>query len=84
MINNKTYINKIITIGETKICVLDFQLITRDPTRNNGQFANHINIDNVGGVQPFIRYFYNDLETLPLTCRCGKTHLGNYETCIHK
>ena len=83
ILDNRKYSNKIITIGDIKICVLDFDIITRDPILNNGQFGNHINIDNVGGVQNFIRYFYEDLENLPLTCRCGKIHLGDSNVCNH-
>jgi len=83
ILDNKKYTNKIITIHDIKICVLDFNIVTRDPIINDEQFANHINIDNVGGVQNFIRYFYEDLETLPLTCRCGKTHLGDNSICKH-
>jgi hypothetical protein len=83
ILDNRKYINKIITIGDIKICVLDFDIITRDPVLNIGQYGNHINIDNVGGVQNFIRYFYEELEKLPLTCRCGKTHLGDNNICNH-
>ena len=83
ILDNRKYSNKIITIGDIKICILDFDIITRDPILNNGQFGNHINIDNVGGVQNFIRYFYEDLENLPLTCRCGKIHLGDNNLCNH-
>lgn len=81
--DNITYINKIIHIDNIKICVLDFNIITRDPIFNNGQFANHINIDNVGGVNLFIKYFDEKLENLPLTCRCGKKHLGDTSICPH-
>lgn len=83
VLDNKKYTNKIITIDNITICVLDFNIITRDPIFNDGQFGNHINIDNVGGVQNFIRYFYEDLESLPLTCRCGKIHLGDNNICNH-
>lgn len=83
IIDNIEYINQIITLNDIKICVLDFNIITRDPIINNGQFANHINIDNVGGVNNFIRYFYEKLEDLPLTCRCGKRHLGDNNICQH-
>jgi hypothetical protein len=83
ILDNKEYTNKIINIDGIQICVLDFNIITRDPIINDGQFANHINIDNVGGVQNFIKYFYEDLETLPLTCRCGKRHLGDNNVCTH-
>jgi hypothetical protein len=77
------YTNKIIDIDNIKICVLDFNIITRDPVTQNGQFGNHINIDNVGGTSNFLKYFYEPLENLPLTCRCGKTHLGDYNICPH-
>lgn len=77
------YINKIIHIDNIKICVLDFNIIVRDPIVNNGQFGNHINIDNIGGTQNFLKYFDEDLEKLPLTCRCGKTHLGDNNICKH-
>lgn len=78
-----TYTNKIISIDGIKICVLDFELVIRDPVFSKGQFANHINIDNVGGTMQFLRYFDEPLESLPLSCRCGKKHLGNSEICIH-
>jgi hypothetical protein len=77
------YINKIIKIDDIKICVLDFNIIVRDPISNNGQFGNHINIDNVGGTVNFLKYFDEDLEKLPLTCRCGKKHLGDNTICKH-
>ena len=31
----------------------------------------------------FLCYFDEDLEHLPLTCRCGKIHLGDNKKCIH-
>ena len=77
------YTNKIIEIDGIKLCVLDFNIIVRDPILNINQFGNHINIDNVGGTQNFLRYFDEDLESLPLTCRCGKTHLGDNSICKH-
>lgn len=83
ILDNIEYTNKIIKVDDIKICVLDFDIITRDPIFNGGQFGNHINIDNVGGVQNFIRYFYEDIENLPLTCRCGKKHLGDNNICPH-
>jgi len=85
ILDNINYINKIIHIknDNIKICVLDFNIIVRDPIYNNNQFANHINVDNVGGPQNFIKYFYEDLEKLPLTCRCGKIHLGDNNICTH-
>ena len=78
-----TYTNIIIELDCIKICVLDFNLVIRDPIKNNGQYANHINIDNVGGTEMFIKYFYNDFKDLPITCRCGKTWLGDYNVCPH-
>ena len=83
VLDNVKYINKIIEIDNIKICVLDFDIITRDPILNNGQFGNHINIDNVGGTINFLKYFDNNLEELPLTCRCGKKHLGDDNKCKH-
>lgn len=83
ILDNKEYTNIIITIDTIKICVLDFNIITRDPIINNNQFGNHINIDNVGGTKNFLRYFNEDLEKLPLTCRCGKTHLKDFKVCSH-
>lgn len=75
--------NKIIEIDDIKICVLDFEIIIRNPVFTKEQFANHINIDNIGGVSNFIKYFYEPLESLPLTCRCGKSHLGDNSICKH-
>jgi len=83
-IDNIKYVNKIINIDNIKICVLDFNIIIRDPILSIGQFGNHINIDNVGGTSQFLKYFDEPLENLPLTCRCGKTHLGDNTICIHK
>lgn len=82
-LDNNKYTNKIIEIDDIKICVLDFDIVIRDPIYNNGQYADHINIDNVGGTDNYIKYFYNDLNELPLTCRCGKTWLGDYNICPH-
>jgi hypothetical protein len=82
-LDNIKYINKIIHIDGIKICVLDFDIITRDPILNKGQFANHINVDNVGGAVNFLKYFDENLENLPLTCRCGKAHLGDTTVCKH-
>jgi len=82
-INGVLYKNNIINIDNIKICVLDFNIIIRDPLFTGPQIANHINIDNVGGVNNFIKYFYNKLENLPLTCRCGKKHLGDNNKCPH-
>jgi hypothetical protein len=83
VLNGIKFINKIIEIDNIKICVLDFGIIVRDPIFKKHQFGNHINIDNVGGVNNFIKYFYEPLENLPLTCRCGKKHLGDNNICKH-
>lgn len=82
-VDGVTFVNKVIEIDGVTICVLDFGIVTRDPILNAHQFANHINIDNVGGTAQFLRYFDEDLETLPLTCRCGKRHLGDAKPCVH-
>ena len=82
-LNGVEFKNKIIEIDNIKICVLDFDIIIRDPIFQKQQFGNHINIDNVGGVNNFISYFYNPLENLPLTCRCGKSYLGDNTVCKH-
>lgn len=84
ILNDIKFTNKIIEIDGIKICVLDFDIITRDPIITKNQYGNHINFSNVGGADVYIRYFYEPLETLPLTCRCGKTHLGDYSICTHK
>ena len=81
-LDGMVYKNKIIHIDDIKIYVLDFEIVIRDPIVMRGQFANHINIDNVGGTHPFLKYFDEPLEQLPLTCRCGK--LGNTNICHHK
>lgn len=83
VLNGITFKNKIIEIDDINICVLDFDIIIRDPITTKNQYGNHINIDNVGGSDNFIKYFYEPLEKLPLTCRCGKTHLGDYNVCKH-
>ena len=83
ILDNIKYTNKIIEIDNIKICVLDFNIITRDPILNIGQFGNHINVDNVDGTENFLKYYDNDLESLPLTCRCGKIHLGDNNICKH-
>jgi hypothetical protein len=77
------YKNQVIAMEEIKICVLDFNIVIRDPISTNGQFANHINIDNVGGTANFLKYFDHPIEKLPLTCRCGKAHLGDNSVCQH-
>lgn len=82
--NDKIFTNNIIHIDGIRICVLDFSLIIRDPIVTSDQYADHINIDNIGGVFQFIRYFDEPLESLPLTCRCLKRHLGDTsDSCPH-
>ena len=83
ILNGIEFTNKIIKLEDISICVLDFEIITRDPIVVKHQFASHINVDNVGGVDNFINYFYEPLERLPLTCRCGKTHLGDHSVSKH-
>jgi hypothetical protein len=51
--------------SDIKICVLDFNLITRDPKVSGNQYGNHINITNAGSVENFIKFFYNKVENLP-------------------
>jgi hypothetical protein len=81
VLDGVTYYNKIIEIDGIRIGVLDFNIIIRDPILNGPHYGHHINVDNVGGTQKFLRYFVEDLETLPLTCRCGK--LGDHSLCKH-
>ena len=83
-LNGVDYINTVITIDNIRICILDMDIVTLDPMATKTQFANHINVDNVGGTSTFIRFFYESIEDLPLTCRCGKRHLGNTDVCIHQ
>lgn len=82
VLDGVTYFNKRIEIDGVRIGVLDFNIIIRDPILNGPHFGHHINVDNVGGPQNFLQYFDEDLETLPLTCRCGK--LGDHSLCKHK
>ena len=82
VLDSSRYTNKMISFKNIKMCVLDFNIVIRDPEYSNGQFANHINIDNVGGSDNFIKYFYEPFESLPLTCRCGK--LGDTNICSHR
>lgn len=82
-VEGNTYHHTLISHRGLRVCILDMNMLTRDPMTQTIQFANHINVDNVGGTQTFIRYFYEPLDKLPLTCRCGKSHLGNNEICRH-
>ena len=83
LLNNIKFKNKIIEIDNIKICVLDLDIITKDPIVTKNQFGNHINFHNVGGINNLIKYFYEPLESLPLTGRCGKRHLGDNNICTH-
>jgi hypothetical protein len=66
-LNNMIFENNIIKFknSDIKICVLDFNLITRDPKVSGNQYGNHINITNAGSVENFIKFFYNKVENLP-------------------
>lgn len=77
----REYRNATFRVEGVSICVLDNGIVTRDPVRNTGQFANHVNCENVGGVRQMIRYFYEHLDDLQLTCRCGQ--LGDTRICAH-
>jgi hypothetical protein len=80
----ETEYGKEITL-ENGFCILGLaeKYVTRDPIYQREQFANHINIDNVGGPQWFIKFFYEPLETLPLACTCGKKNRGDDSVCPH-
>lgn len=82
-IDGVNYTNKIIHIENITICVLDYNIIIRDPMFQLHQYGNHINVDNVGGVHSLAQYFTAPLESLPLTCRCGKRNLGDSSVCVH-
>ena len=60
-----SFTNKVIQIDGIKIGVLDFDLITRDPRETKKQYGNHIHIENAGGTEGFIRFFYERIEDLP-------------------
>jgi hypothetical protein len=83
MLDGIEYKNTIVSLDNMRICILDMEIITRDPMGTKTQYANHVNVDNVGGVNTFLRFFNEKIENLPLTCRCGKSHLGNTEICQH-
>lgn len=73
------YKNHTVETEDTKLCVLDFEIIKRDPDTDQNHFGMHINIDNVDGPNNFIRYFYEDFNKLPKTCRCRMNGIR----CIH-
>lgn len=64
-LNNVKFTNNIIEVSGIRICVLDFNLITRDPVISGNQYGNHIHIDNCGSTKNFIKFFYNKVEELP-------------------
>jgi hypothetical protein len=80
VLNNIHYTNIIIQIDNIKICVLDFEIIRRDPIQDKDHYGLHINLDNVGGPRQFIKFFYEDFDKLPSTCNC----LRSNKICIHK
>lgn len=69
--NNMVYENRLLETEGIKMCVLDFEIIRRDPITDQNHFGMHISIDNVGGSNNFVKYFYQDFKTLPRTCRCN-------------
>jgi len=75
-----SYKNTIINIEGTRICVLDFGIIEREPLFDREQYAYHINVDNVGGYKEFVKFFTEPLESLPTPCRC---RLINLPECPH-
>ena len=77
MLDNKVYINKIIEIDNIKICVLDFDIISRNPIINKGQFGNHLNI-NLLGTNNLIEAFYKNVELIPLCCNCNRSNIFCY------
>lgn len=70
-IDGTKYTNTIVEIDGFKICVLDFELVRRDPLERKDQFASHINVDSIGGTKQLVRYYYEDYKTLPLSCGCS-------------
>jgi hypothetical protein len=81
-IDGVKYINTIIELDGYKLCVLDFELVRRDPFERNNQLANHINVDSIGGIRQLIRYYYEDYKDLPLSCGC--TLIKNPKCYYHK
>jgi hypothetical protein len=78
-----SYKNTIINIKGTRICVLDFGIIEREPLFDREQYAYHINVDNVGGYNEFTRYFTEPLESLPTPCRCRIKYMAEQSECPH-
>jgi hypothetical protein len=83
MVYFKEYKNNIINIEGIRICVLDFSIIEREPIFDRGQYALHINVDNVGGYNEFARYFTEPLESLPTPCRCRIKYMAEKTECPH-
>lgn len=65
------YTNKIVKVDGFNICVLDFELVRRDPFERKKQIASHINVDSVGGIKQLVRYYYEPYEKLPISCGCS-------------
>jgi hypothetical protein len=82
-VDSGSYKNKIINIDGIRICLLDCDIIEREPLFDRGQYALHINVDNVGGYNEFARYFTEPLESLPTTCRCRIKYMPEQSECPH-
>lgn len=74
------YTNRLVETESIKICVLDFEIIRRNPVSDQGHYGMHINIDSVSDSNEFIKYFYEDFQSLPSTCRCRMNNVN----CVHK
>lgn len=70
-IDGTKYVNTIIDLSGFKICVLDFELVRRDPFERKKQMASHINVDSIGGIKQLVRYYYESYDKLPLSCGCS-------------
>lgn len=81
-IGGTTYTNNIVDIDGFKICVLDFELVRRDPFDRSKQLASHINVDSIGGSSQLVRYYYESYDRLPLSCGCSLKR--NSECYYHK
>ena len=67
ILDNIEYENKIISFNDIKICVLNFEIIRRDPITDKNHYAMHVNINSVGGVFNFLKYFTEDFDSLLYT-----------------
>ena len=81
-IGGTTYTNKIIKIDGFNICVLDFELVRRDPFERKKQIASHINVNSIGGSAQLVHYYYDSYNNLPLSCGC--TLKKNIDCYYHK